>query len=74
MKAVEVEKTREQIRQLQDAARADIEREKQGALSELRAEVARLAIAAAEKLLSENLDEEKNRKLVRDFIDNVSSN
>lgn len=74
VKAVEIERTRKQIRQLQDAARADIEREKEGALSELRNEVARLAIAAAEKLLSETLDEEKNRKLVKDFIDNMSPN
>ncbi len=74
LRGVEVEKTREQIKQMQDAARAEIEREKEGALSELRSEVARLAIDAAEKLLSENLDAEKNRKLVKDFIDDVSSN
>ena len=74
LKAAEVEKTREQIRQMQDAARDEIEREKEGALSELRSEVALLAIGAAEKLLSENLDAEKNRRLVKDFIDDVSSN
>ena len=74
LRATEVEKTREQIRQMQDAARGEIEREKEGALNELRTEVARLAIGAAEKLLSENLDAEKNRQLVKDFIDDVSSN
>ena len=74
VRAEEVEKTKEQIKQMQDAARSDIEREKEGALGELRAEVAKLAIDAAEKLLSENLDAEKNRKLVKDFIDDLSSN
>ena len=70
----EVEKTREQIKQMQEAARADIEREKEGALNALRSEVAQLAIDAAGKLLSENLDAEKNRKLVNAFIDDLSSN
>ena len=74
LRGIEVEKTREQIKQMQDAARAEIEREKEGALSELRTEVARLAIDAAGKLLSENLDAEKNRKLVKNFIDDMSSN
>ena len=74
LRDIEVEKTREQLKQMQDSARAEIERQKEGALSELRSEVARLAIDAAGKLLSENLDTEKNRKLVKNFIDDVSSN
>lgn len=74
LRGVEVEKTRELIKQMQDAAAAEIEREKEDALSELRSEVARLAIDAAGKLLSENLDAEKNRMLVKSFIDDVSSN
>lgn len=68
----EAEKTRAQIREMQDAARAEIEREKQGALDELRTEVAELAIKAAEKLLDENLDAEKNRKLVNEFIQHLN--
>lgn len=74
LRSEEIEKTREQIRQMQEAARSEIEREKEGALNELRAEVANLAIQAAEKLLSENLDAEKNRKIVNDFLDDLSSN
>ena len=73
-KNLALEKNLDQIKQMQDSARIEIEREKEGALSELRSEVARLAIDAAEKLLSENLDAEKNRKLVKDFLDDVSSN
>lgn len=70
----EAERTREQLKQMHESARLEIEREKQSALNALRAEVANLAIGAAEKLLSENLDAEKNRKLVDDFIDGLSSN
>jgi F-type H+-transporting ATPase subunit b len=74
LKAEEVDKTRAQIRGMQEAARGEIEREKQGALDELRAEVAELAIKAAEKLLSENLDQPGNRKIVEGFIDDLNGN
>src|SRR5690606_39955605 len=60
----ELEKTREQIRHMKEMAQVEIEREKQSALDELRDEVAELAIQAAEKILSENLDADRQRKLV----------
>lgn len=74
LRTEEVEKTRQQIREMQEAARHEIDREKQGALDELRTEVADLAIKAAEKLLAENLDAEKNRKLVESFIKDLNGN
>lgn len=70
----EVEKTRAQIRQLKEQAEADIEREKQSALDELRDEVAELAIRAAEKILDENLDAGRQRKLVDRFIGKLPKN
>ncbi|MGD8414663.1 MAG: F0F1 ATP synthase subunit B [Candidatus Latescibacterota bacterium] len=72
LRAEEVGKTRDQVRQMQESAREEIEREKEGALNELRAEVARLAVNAAEKLLEENLDADKNRRLVQSFLDDMS--
>jgi F-type H+-transporting ATPase subunit b len=74
LRTEEVEKTRDQIKQMQESARLDIEREKEGALNELRTEVARLAVDSAEKLLKENLDTEKNRKIVDEFLNDLSSN
>lgn len=70
----EVDKTREQIRKLKEQAEADIEREKQSALDELRDEVAALAIGAAEKILRETLDTGRQRKLVDRFIDDLPTN
>ena len=70
----ELEKTRAGVRAMQEQARAEIEREKQGALNEIRAEVADLAIAAAEKILREQLDAQKQRKLVGDFLDELPNN
>jgi len=70
----EVEKTRAKIRQMQEQAQAEIEREKQGALEELREEVADLAIQAASKILKEDLDQDRQRRLVDDFIDDLPTN
>ncbi len=74
LRAEEVDKTREQIRQMQEQAQAEIEREKQGALSELRSEVADLAIEAAEKILGETLDKSRQQKLVRGFLEDLPRN
>ena len=74
LRAEEIEKTRAQIRQMQEQAQAEIEREKQSALNALRAEVADLAIRAAEKILHENLDATRQRKIVDAFIDDLPKN
>ena len=70
----EVQKTREQIQHLRDQAQAEIEREKDSALDALRAEVADLAIRAAEIILQENLDAPRQRRLVETFIDELPKN
>ena len=70
----EIENTRARIRQMQEQAQAEIEREKQGALEELREEVAELAIQAAGKILREDMNRDRQRKLVDDFIDNLPKN
>jgi len=56
---------------LVERARQEIEREKAKAKVELKNTVVRLAVMGAEKLLSERMDDERNRKLVLDFIDSV---
>ena len=57
-----------------DNAKEQIEREKQDALKELRKEVASLAIQAASKILDENLDENKQKKIIDTFIDELPTN
>lgn len=58
-------------RQMLEQARRSIQQEKEQAIQELRNQVADLAILAAEKILEENLDEARNRKIVEDFIDRI---
>lgn len=74
VRSEEETRTRERIRKMQEQAQAEIAREKQGALDELRAEVADLAIQAAEKILSENLNDQRQRRLVDDFLDDLPKN
>ena len=73
-RAAEVDKTKAELAKMQEQARTDIEREKQQALTALRAEVADLAIGAAEKILRENLDDGRQRQLVDQFIADLPQN
>ena len=59
---------------MQEQASAEIDREKQGALNELRTEVADLAIKAAEKILEESLDADRQKKLVDGFLKGLPRN
>jgi len=67
-------KTRKRIQQMQEQAQAEIEREKQAALQELRDEVADLAIEAASKVVQEDLDDDRQRRIVNDFIADLPQN
>ncbi|MBE0644580.1 MAG: F0F1 ATP synthase subunit B [Bacteroidetes bacterium] len=69
-----VDSAHEQARQMTAQAKAEIQREKDTALAQLRTEVADLAIRAAGKILGEELDADKHRKLVDDFIGNLPKN
>ncbi|HEV2130712.1 MAG TPA: F0F1 ATP synthase subunit B [Longimicrobiaceae bacterium] len=61
------EARREQEEML-ERARREIQAETERALDAVRREAVELAIAAAEKLVQRNLDDEQNRRLVRDFL------
>ena len=54
-----------------DRAKEEIDRERVKAKIELRRDVVDLSLRAAEKLLGETLDEEKNRRMVDAFIDDL---
>lgn len=67
-------KANDEARRMIAQAKEQIEREKQEALKELRAEVAHLAISAASKIIEEQLDEKKHKKIVDKFIDDLPAN
>lgn len=57
--------------ELVERAQQEIDAEKNRVLTQLRTHVVDLSLAAAEKVISENMDTEKNRKLVEEFINQV---
>jgi F-type H+-transporting ATPase subunit b len=56
---------------LLEKAKEQIQREKQLALSEIRGEIAELAIGAASKIVESSLTEDAQRKLVDEFIEGL---
>ena len=74
MREADVERTKAELARMQAQAAADIDRQKQQALAELRSEVAALAIGAAEKILGEQIDGAKQSQLVDRFIADLPRN
>lgn len=74
LRSEEITNTKTQILNLQEQAKQEIERERDSALDSLRQEVADLAIKAAEKILTENLDEPRQKRIVDDFLKTLSKN
>ena len=62
------EKAKEEAHILLENARREIKSEVEKAQADLREESARAAVQLAGKLIEENLDDEKNRKLVNELI------
>ncbi len=65
--------TRTELERLRERATAEIEAEKQRALTDLRAEVADLAIAAAGKVVGESMTGARQRRLVEAFLGEAAS-
>jgi len=57
-----------------EQAKQEIERNKEAALTQLRGEVAELAVLAAGKILNESLDVNRHRKLVDDALKSFPKN
>lgn len=67
-------KTNEDAQKIIEQAKKEIEREKLDALNQLKDEIADLAVRAAGKIIDENLDDDKQRKIVDDFIRQIPRN
>ena len=63
-----------QAQKLIDDAAAEIERKKQSAFEELRNQIAEISVNAAEKIMKENIDAEKNKRLVSKYLNEISKN
>jgi F-type H+-transporting ATPase subunit b len=64
--------TKEELERIRVRAAADIEAEKTRALTEVRAEVADLALRAASRVVGETLTSERERRLVEEFLESTT--
>ncbi len=60
--------TRDELDRLRERASAEIDAEKQRAITELRGEVADLALAAAGRVVGDSMTSDRQRRLVADFL------
>ncbi|MGN0576493.1 MAG: hypothetical protein ACI4J2_10740, partial [Ruminococcus sp.] len=63
-----IQNSQSEARNIIDNANKTIENERKRAMQEAQSHIADLAIAAASKIIGENLDDDKNRKLVDEFL------
>jgi F-type H+-transporting ATPase subunit b len=68
------DKARAEGQAIIERARAEIERERDAALAMLRKESVDLALAAASRLMQENLDQDKDRQLVERYLNELGGN
>lgn len=67
------EKARAEAQAIVERAKSEIERERDAALETLRKESVELALAAASRLMQENLDQAKDRALVERYLNDIGS-
>ena len=67
-----VAKAEADISEMKSRASSEIEASRQQAIADLRAEVAGIALGAAEKVVQSSLDEDAQRRLVDQYIDEVA--
>lgn len=68
-----LEKARKEADTMIERAKEEIERHREQAMLQLRAQVADLAIQIASKLISETLTDQKHKKLVEKYLQEISS-
>ena len=66
-----VEATKKEIEQMKKNAEEDIQRDRERIASQLRGEVVSLSLAAAGKIISKNIDNKENERLINEFINQL---
>ena len=64
---------REEVERVRSRATSDLEAEKQRAIAEIRAEVADLALRAAGRVVGETMTDDRQRRLVQEFLQETSA-
>jgi len=73
MRADLLEQTRREQQDMLERARREIESEKVKAIAQLRREAVDLALAGASKVIEQNLESDKNRRLVESYLSSLDT-
>ena len=73
VRAEMVEETRKEQQDMLDRARREIDTEKTRAIADMRKEAVELALAAASKVIEQNLSNDNNRKLVETYLSQLGT-
>jgi len=74
LKSQILEESKKEAKKMIEDASAEIEQKNKEAFNNLKSEIADIAVNSAEKILRENLDAEKQKKLVEKYIQDISKN
>lgn len=74
IKAQVIEESKAEAKKLIDDAAASIERKQQEAFNNLKEQIAEIAVNSAERIIRENLDKDKQMKIVDKYIQDISKN
>ncbi len=74
MKDQIVKDSKEQAKKIVEDASVEITRKKEAAFSELKSQIAEIAVQAAEKIIRENLDSESQKRIVDKYITEITKN
>lgn len=74
LKTQMLKESKEQAQKLIEDATAEIDRKKNAAFEELKNQIAEISVMAAEKIMKENLDTDKNKKIVNEYLSEISKN
>lgn len=69
-----IKESKEQAKKIVDSASEEIRQRKDAAFQELKEQISELAINAAERIMKENLDSEKNKKIVDKYLNEITKN
>ena len=69
-----LQESKQQAQKIVADASEEIERKKEAAFNELKNQIAEIAVQAAEKILKENVNKEVNKKIVNDYISEITKN
>ena len=72
--AEKIQATQAEIKQMKDNAQAEMQRERAQAVEVLKGQMVALSMAAAQKIVSKNMDAAENEALVSEFIDQLDKN